>query len=56
MITSPENKFNPELKPYIAVADMIAETFGKNCEVVLHDLGFPRKSVIHVANGHVTGR
>ncbi len=45
-----------ELKPYIPVVDMIAETFGKDCEVVLHDLSFPRNSVVYVVNGHVTGR
>ena len=45
-----------ELKPYVPVADMIARTFGKNCEVVLHDLSFPSHSVVYVANGHVTGR
>jgi len=45
-----------ELKPYVPVVDMIARTFGQNCEVVLHDLSFPSRSVVYVANGHVTGR
>lgn len=45
-----------ELKPYVPVVNMIARTFGNNCEVVLHDLSFPRRSVVYVANGHVTGR
>lgn len=45
-----------ELKPYIPVVDMIAGTFGKDCEVVLHDLSFPRNSVVYVVNGHITGR
>ena len=47
---------NPILKNYFAVADIIAGTFGNECEVVVHDLEQPDKSVIYVANGHVTGR
>ena len=45
-----------ELSPYVPVVNMIANTFGRNCEVVLHDLSFPRRSVVYVANGHVSGR
>jgi predicted transcriptional regulator YheO len=45
-----------ELNKYIAIADAIAQTFGKNCEVVLHDLTNPQSSAIYVVNGHVTGR
>ncbi|MBQ6456859.1 MAG: transcriptional regulator, partial [Mogibacterium sp.] len=44
------------LKPYVAVADMIANTFGKDCEVVVHDLENPEHSVVYVANNRVTGR
>ena len=47
---------HPLLVAMVPVARMIAETFGANCEVVLHDLRQPRKSVVLVANGHVTGR
>jgi len=36
--------------------DAVAETFGKNCEVVLHDFSKPHQSIIKIANGHVTGR
>jgi len=39
-----------------AIVLQIAETFGEDCEVVLHDLRHPKNSVIMVANGHVTGR
>ncbi len=44
------------LKAYIPVAEMIARTFGKNCEAVIHDLTQPESSVVYVANGSVTGR
>lgn len=44
------------LKAYIPIANMIVKTFGKNCEVVLHDLTQPKNSVVYAANGEVTGR
>ena len=47
---------NRYLEQFFPLVDAIAETFGKNCEVVLHDLSKPEKSIIKVANGHVTGR
>ena len=47
---------NSILKPYFVIADIIAGTFGANCEVVVHDLSQPESSVVHVANGKVTGR
>ncbi|WP_019134736.1 helix-turn-helix transcriptional regulator [Kallipyga massiliensis] len=47
---------NSIIESYFPVADMIAETFGKNCEAVVHDLTHPDSSVVYVANGHVTNR
>lgn len=47
---------NEILKSYFSVADMIAETFGSTCEVVIHDLSQPKNSVVYVANNSVTGR
>jgi len=47
---------NSELKKYIPIANMIAKTFGKQCEVVIHDLSIPQNSVVHTLNNHVTGR
>lgn len=38
------------------VLDGIAGIFGKNCEVVLHDLRNPERSIVKIINGHVTGR
>lgn len=45
-----------ELKRYIPIANLIAKTFGKNCEVVIHDLSIPQNSVVYTINNHVTGR
>ena len=47
---------HPILKGIIPLIDGIANTFGKNCEVVLHDIRNPQSSVIAIANGHITGR
>ena len=51
-----KTKIAPDLKPFITIANGIASTFGKNCEVVLHDLRDPSKSVVYVKNAHVTDR
>jgi predicted transcriptional regulator YheO len=47
---------NKELELYIPIANLIAKTFGKNCEVVIHDLTVPQNSVVYAVNNHVTGR
>ncbi|BAQ09797.1 hypothetical protein OXB_1326 [Bacillus sp. OxB-1] len=43
------------LKRYQPVADMIAATFGRNCEVVIHDLSDIHSSLVYIA-GSVTER
>ncbi|WP_432664364.1 PAS domain-containing protein [Wukongibacter baidiensis] len=49
-------KVNKDLKRYFPIANLVAKTFGKNCEVVIHDLTHPQNSVVYVVNNHVTGR
>ncbi len=44
------------INSYRAVIHAIAEFWGDQCEVVLHSLEDVKKSVYHIANGHVTGR
>lgn len=34
----------------------IAEIFGESCEIVVHDLSDPEKSIVAIANGRITGR
>ncbi len=46
---------HPALEPMKSVAHGIAATFGKNCEVVLHDLEYPSNSLIF-KTGTVTNR
>ena len=45
-----------ELRPYVPLAQMLVQTLGPNCEVVLHDLDTPAHSVVYVENPSVTGR
>ncbi|NLN48455.1 MAG: hypothetical protein GX154_05080 [Clostridiales bacterium] len=50
------DKIHPILKSFIPVVEGIANTFGKNCEAVLHDIKNPQNSIIAITNGHVSGR
>ena len=45
-----------ELRPYIPLAQMLVQTLGPDCEVVLHDLDNPACSVVYVENPAVTDR
>lgn len=47
---------NPIIETYVPLAQMLVETFGEDCEVVLHDLLEPEHSVVYVANDRVTER
>lgn len=49
-------KLNKDLEKFIPTANLIAKTFGRNCEVVIHDLSVPQNSVVYAVNNHVTGR
>jgi len=49
-------KTNKIIQNLIPIAKTISATFGKNCEVVLHDFGGLQNSIIFIENGHVTGR
>ena len=46
----------PALMPYVPIAQMLVQTFGSDCEVVLHDLDCPAHSVVYVENPSVTSR
>jgi predicted transcriptional regulator YheO len=47
---------NPKLRGFVPLVHGLAEMFGPNCEVVLHDLSAMPQSVVAIENGHVTGR
>lgn len=44
------------LDSFIPMVDFYAETLGKNCEVILHDLRQLESSIIAIRNSHVSGR
>ncbi len=47
---------HPVLKSYIPVVKGLAKTFGKNFEIVLHDISKTESSIIAIENGHITNR
>ena len=47
---------NPILEKFIPVAKGLARAFGKNCEVILHDVQDLEHSIVLIENGHITGR
>lgn len=38
------------------LTDALGQTFGKFCEIVVHDFSSPESSIIAIANGSLTGR
>lgn len=53
---SQSSSFDEFLENLSLVVDVIGSIFGRHCEVVLHDMRHPERSVVAIANGHVTGR
>ena len=47
---------NPYLNRYVSLVDFLADTFGKNTEVILHDVSDCNNSVVAIRNGHISGR
>lgn len=55
-MVAPDKLYEKEIfRALIPISDAIAKTFGKYCEVVIHDLRQPDSSLIHVS-GNVTQR
>lgn len=44
------------LDSYKLMVDFLGKVYGKNCEVILHDLRKIDRSIIAIANNHITGR
>lgn len=47
---------NSSLRKYLPLVDFLAEVFGNDVEVVLHDLTDVDRSVVAIRNGHISGR
>jgi predicted transcriptional regulator YheO len=56
MAAKNQKNLHPILKSMIPLVESIGKTFGKNCEVVLHEMGESYKTIVAIYNGHVTGR
>lgn len=41
---------------YKPLVDFVADIYGKNCEVILHDLRNLESSIVAIRNNHITGR
>lgn len=44
------------ISSYMPLVDFLGKLIGPHCEVVLHDLTTPERSVVGIANGHISGR
>ncbi len=53
MVTQP---LDPRMTALLPIVQGLAEMFGPDCEVVLHDLSRLPHSIVAIENGHVTGR
>ena len=53
MVKSP---LDPRIRTVLPLVQGLAEMFGPECEVVLHDINALPRSIVAIENGHVTGR
>lgn len=44
------------LERFFPIASFIAAIIGPKCEVVVHDISDPEHSIVHIENGHISGR
>jgi predicted transcriptional regulator YheO len=51
-----QSSLHPILNSMKPIVKGIAQTFGNNCEVVLHDITDPYSSIVAIENAHVTER
>jgi len=45
-----------KIEEFIPLVDFIADIMGRNCEVVLHDVNDPERSIVAIRNNHISGR
>lgn len=53
---SKNKKSQKTIARYIPLVHFLGEFLGERCEVILHDLENKEKSVVAIANGHISGR
>ena len=47
---------NQYIKKFTSIADFLGEVLGSNTEIILHDLTNYEHSIVHIINGHISGR
>lgn len=47
---------NQHIKRFISIADFLGDVLGSNTEIILHDLTNYEESIVHIINGHISGR
>lgn len=47
---------NPILEPYIKLTEFLGLALGPDYEIALHDLTNRKRSIVAIANGHISGR
>jgi predicted transcriptional regulator YheO len=47
---------NQYIKRFTSIADFLGEVLGSNTEIILHDLTNYEHSIVHIINGHISGR
>jgi len=47
---------NPYLQSFLPMVDFLAEVLGRDAEIVLHDVLDIDKSIVAIANSHISGR
>ena len=47
---------NKHIKKFTSIADFLGEVLGSNTEIILHDLTNYDHSIVHIINGHISGR
>ena len=56
MASQPLEPLDPRLRALVPVVQGLADMFGPDCEVVLHDVARVPQSIVAIENGAVTGR
>ena len=51
-----KSPLDPRIKTVLPLVQGLAEMFGPECEVVLHDINAVPHSIVAIENGQVTGR
>lgn len=47
---------NAFVEQYVPLVEFLGQAMGPNVEIVLHDLDVPDKSIVAIANSHISGR